>query len=106
MDSCPTKDIFIFSFSKLLVLSLGLMLIQLAEYLQILPFSILLEFPWILVYQECREESVRDWQFCQIFLVGLCKEKPEEELGLDNFVFLLEAVLLSNYLFVFKYREK
>ena len=66
----------------------------------------LLEFPWILVYQECREESVRDWQFRKIILVGMCEEKPEEVFRLDNFVFPLETVLLSHYLFVFKYREQ
>lgn len=58
------------------------------------------------MYQECREESVRDWQFCKIILAGMCEEKPEEVFRLDNFVFLLETVLLSNYLFVFKYREQ
>lgn len=50
------------------------------------------------MYQECREESVRDWQFCKIILVGMCEEKPEEVFRLDNFVFLLETVLLIIYL--------
>lgn len=49
---------------------------------------------------------MRDWQFRKIILVGMCEEKPEEVFRLDNFVFLLETVLLSNYLFVFKYREQ